>query len=841
MNTVNINPASTGDILVVDDNISDLKLLSGILREAGYKVRPASDGELALRSVRAKLPGLILLDINMPGLDGYEVCRRLKDSEDTRDIPVIFVSVRTSSLDKVKAFGVGGVDYISKPFEPEEVFARVATHLGLWKAQKEIEEKNLQLQQEIAGRKKREERIKHLNLVLRAIRNVNQLITREKDRDKLLQGTCNNLIETRGYYNAWIALFDKPGKLIKTAEAGLGEDFLPMLEHLKRGELTDCGRTALLQSDVVITEDPSSTCRDCPIAEKYTGRGAMTIRLGHEEKVYGLMSVSTPKDLAVYKEEQDLFREVAEDIAYALYNIEQEDKRKQAEAALRKSEERYRTVLETNPDPVVFYDIEGKVIYFNPAFTRVFGWTIEERISKKMDEFVPEEALEETNVMIDKVLAGESFSGVETRRFTKEGKIIPISISGAIYKDRDNNPIGSVINLRDISEQKTLENQLQQAQKMEAIGTLAGGIAHDFNNILFSLFGYTELALDDTEKGTPLHDNLQEVFSAAKRATDLVKQILTVGRQADHKLKPLSAQLVVREALKLIRASLPSTIEIKQYISNTCGLVMADASQIHQVAMNLLTNAFHAMEDEGGKLDVTLKEIDLDVDDLKDPAMVPGPYVCLTVSDTGTGIDKSVINRIFDPYFSTKEKDKGTGLGLSMVHGIVKSFKGNILVSSKPGKGTTFHVYLPVIQTWAEKKETQDISPVEMGTERILFVDDEEQIVRISQQMLEGLGYHVTARTSSIEALEAFRAAPDKFDLVITDTTMPNMTGVELAKKLMEIRSDIPIIICTGFSEKISADKTKDMGIRGFVMKPVVRSELARTIRKVLDGNEGNG
>jgi CheY-like chemotaxis protein len=251
--------------------------------------------------------------------------------------------------------------------------------------------------------------------------------------------------------------------------------------------------------------------------------------------------------------------------------------------------------------------------------------------------------------------------------------------------------------------------------------------------------------------------------------------------------------------------------------------------------MNLLTNAFHAMEDEGGKLDVTLKEVELDVDDLKDPAMVPGSYVCLTVTDTGTGIDESVIDRIFDPYFSTKEKDKGTGLGLAVVHGIVKSYKGDIRVYSEPGEGTAFHVYLPVIKSQVEAEKTEAVTPVQKGTERILLVDDEDPIVRMEKQMLERLGYKVTARTSSIETLEAFRAAPDKLDLVITDMTMPNMTGVQLAKKLLEIRPDIPIIICTGFSEKISEDKAKAMGIRGYVMKPVVKSELAKKIREVLD------
>jgi PAS domain S-box-containing protein len=428
--------------------------------------------------------------------------------------------------------------------------------------------------------------------------------------------------------------------------------------------------------------------------------------------------------------------------------------------------------------------------------------------------------------------ASGEVNGLEMDFKAKDGAILNGIMFSRVIRISDNSFILTIF--LDVTEQKQLQAQLQQAQKMESIGTLAGGIAHDFNNILYSMIGYTELALDDIEKGSQLYNNLKEVLIAGNRAKDLVRQILTFSRQADQELKPLKIQLVVREALKLIRSSLPSSIEINQNISNTCGFVLADATQIHQVAMNLLTNAYHALEDKGGKVDITLKEIELDVDDLKDPAMIPGPYVCLTVADTGTGIDESIMDRIFEPYYSTKVKGKGTGLGLAMVHGIVKSCGGNISVYSEPGKGTTFHVYLPVIQAQAETRETQDISTVETGKERILVVDDEEQIVRMIQQMLERLGYHVTARTSSIETLEAFRSAPDKFDLVITDMTMPNMTGVHLSQKLIEIRPDIPVIICTGFSERISEHKAKAMGIRGYVMKPVVRSELANKIREVL-------
>ncbi len=506
--------------------------------------------------------------------------------------------------------------------------------------------------------------------------------------------------------------------------------------------------------------------------------------------------------------------------------------RVQSEETLRESESKFRSLFNLSPQAIALTKLEtGKLADVNNMFCDLTKYSQKEIIGKTTTQVGFYSDGDRARFIKELQTSGE-VNGLEMDFKAKDGAILNALMFARVIRISGESFILTIF--LDMTEQKQLQAQLQHVQKMESIGTLAGGIAHDFNNILFSVFGYTELALDDTERGTPLHDKLQQVLIAAHRAKGLVKQILTFSRQADQELKPLKVQRVVREALKLIRSSFPSTIEINQNISNTCGFVMADATQIHQVAMNLLTNAYHAMENEGGKLDVSLKEVDLDAEDLKDPAMIPGLYVCLTVADTGAGIDESVIDKIFDPYFTTKEKERGTGLGLAMVHGIVKSYGGNIRVYSEPGKGTAFHVYLPAIQTQAETKETRVISPVEGGKERILLVDDEEQIVRMSQQMLERLGYHVTARTSSIETLEAFRAAPDKFDLVITDMTMPNMTGVHLAKKLIEIRPDIPVIICTGFSEKISADKAKAMGIRGYVMKPVVRSELAKKIREVL-------
>ena len=511
--------------------------------------------------------------------------------------------------------------------------------------------------------------------------------------------------------------------------------------------------------------------------------------------------------------------------------------RKHVEEALRESEEKYRTVLEANPDPVVVYDIEGKVTYFNPAFTRVFGWTLAERLGNKMDIFVPAEALRETKMMIEKVLAGERFSSIETLRYNKKGKTIPVNVSGAIYKDKNGNPIGSVINLRDISHQKKLETQLKQAQKMEAIGTLAGGIAHDFNNILSSVIGYTELALDNEERGSFQYNNLQEVLSAGNRAKDLVKQILTFSRQADQKQKPIQVKPLVKEALRMLRASIPSTVEVEQYVQSDA-LVMGDPTQIHQILMNLCTNAAHAMEDNGGLLTVSLLDVEPDSDFIsRHPDLKPGPYIKLTVTDTGHGISPDVMEKIFDPFFTTKEKGKGTGLGLSVVHGIVLSHGGAIYVYSEPGKGSTFEVCLPVIENRFKPKERAE-RPIPTGNERILFIDDEPVIANLGKQVLESLGYDVVARNSSIEALELFKEKKDCFDLVITDMTMPHMTGEKLAEKLMQIRPDIPVILCTGFNFMIDEQKALHMGIRAFISKPMLKREIAETIRQVLDENQ---
>jgi len=518
--------------------------------------------------------------------------------------------------------------------------------------------------------------------------------------------------------------------------------------------------------------------------------------------------------------------------------------RKQAEDALRESEAQKKAILDASIDRIRIVDNNMRIIWANKTTTRELN-------------IVPEELVGQCCY---KVLVGKDAPCPKcpTKRAFTSGSIEHTilhqaeskGIKGETYWDSHAIPIknkaGDIVTCIQVArnitdkikadeERARLESQLRQAQKMEAIGTLAGGIAHDFNNILFPIIGYAEMGILDIPEEDHVRKTLIEILNASKRASELVQQILTFGRQRDQELKPLKAQLVVKEALKLIRSSLPTTIEIYQYIKKDCAPIMADPSQIHQVVMNLCTNAFHAMEKDGGTLKVNLGEVALTIDEVTGLDMEPGPYLCLTVSDTGQGMNSTTMERIFDPYFTTKEKGKGTGLGLAVVHGIVKSYGGDIRVYSEPEKGTSFHVYIPVIKPDNLASETVSDGPLQTGHEHILLVDDEIQIVDMQKQMLERLGYQVTARTGSIDALEAFREDPAQFDLVITDMTMPNMTGDELTRELKNIRPDIPVILCTGFSEKISKEIADALGIEGFLMKPIVMKDLAKTIRGALN------
>ncbi len=494
------------------------------------------------------------------------------------------------------------------------------------------------------------------------------------------------------------------------------------------------------------------------------------------------------------------------------------------------------TAVEQAAGNIVITDAEGLVIYVNPAFVRSTGHGRDQMLGRSLKEFRAERGDPAFQEKIWSQLAGgDAWSGIVEEATSFETTIL-VEMTISPITNPEGRLTGYVSVSRDITHERQLEGQLRQAQKMEAIGTLAGGIAHDFNNMLAAILGFTKISLDSLEETDPIAENLTHVLTASNRARDLVKQILTFSRRTDTEVKPVRVQLIVREVLKLLRASFPSTVDIRLNIANSSGMVMADPIQIHQVLMNLCTNAEHAMRGRDGVLEVSLMEQLLGEEEPAKPAdLQPGRYLRLSVRDNGHGMDQETRDRIFDPFFTTKKGGEGSGMGLSVVHGIAKNLGGTITAYSKPGAGTIFHVYLPRIGLGIGEEKIEEVQPPR-GTERILFVDDEELLVRLGAKHLRDLGYQVSGHTNSTEALAAFHQTPRSFDLVITDQTMPNLTGTELARKIREVRPDLPVILITGFSTGIAEAQAQAVGIHTCLLKPVVASDLGLAVRRAIDG-----
>jgi PAS domain S-box-containing protein len=506
--------------------------------------------------------------------------------------------------------------------------------------------------------------------------------------------------------------------------------------------------------------------------------------------------------------------------------------RKQAEEALRNSEEKYKNLVENISEVIYTLDKNGVMTYVSPAIQTILEYDSSEIIGRSFTEFVYREDLPRQRERFKRVLS-VPIGPDEYRLLSKSGEIRWVRTSSMPILE-ENQTIGLRGVLSDITESKRLELQLQQARKMESFGTLAGGIAHDFNNILGIIIGNTELAMDDLPKWNPAHLNLEEVLKASSRARDVVRQLLSFTRRTKLEKKPINIARIIQESRKLLRSSIPTSIELRQNIPKNIDTILANPTQINQILINLSTNAHHAMP-YGGILEISLKNVELDeASAAQYPDLNPGRYVNLKVSDTGHGISAKEMDRIFDPYFTTKEVGKGTGMGLSVVHGIVKSHEGTISVQSEYGQGTTFSIFFPVVEKQAVI-ETETVEELPTGNERILFVDDEKSILFAGRNSLERLGYQVEIRLNPVEALELFRANPDQFDLVITDMTMPKMAGDQLVQEMLKIRPDTPIILNTGFNEKIDEEKAKQIGIRQYIEKPLNRSILAKVVREVLD------
>jgi two-component system cell cycle sensor histidine kinase/response regulator CckA len=544
---------------------------------------------------------------------------------------------------------------------------------------------------------------------------------------------------------------------------------------------------------------------------------------------------------------EEMVNERTIEVLLANKKLKQEiQERKKAELAILESERKVRNIIEKSRDGIILVDEYGSIIQWNSGQETIYGTKRAMVVGKKIwdvqFQHEPKTRRNEENHKKIKEL-WEDFFKTGINPFKNDLQVSRVERPDGNLRDvqqlyftiETDNGVMMACTTRDITDKLLMEKQLTQTQKMEAMGTLAGGIAHDFNNVLGGIIGYTDLALRKTDRDSPLKKYLDQVLTASRRATDLVKQILTFSRSDDkEKKEPVQLSLIVKEAIKLLHSTLPETIEIISRIETKNCFILANPTQFHQVIMNLCTNAAHAMRDNGGIMEVKLTE-----EDIEDPVykgIKPGPHVRLTVSDTGFGIKPEHLDKIFDPFFTTKNPGEGTGMGLAVVHGIVEGHNGHISVFSKEGQGTTFSILVPIVVDFIHKQEKkgQDIPG---GDERILLVEDDAYLAEAEKKMLEELGYSVTALTSSVEAFEIFQKLPDRFDIIIADYAMPKMTGLQLIRKIRSISPDIPVILCTGYSKVIQQQKIEPLGIEEIIMKPIELEFIANSIRRLLEKN----
>lgn len=509
--------------------------------------------------------------------------------------------------------------------------------------------------------------------------------------------------------------------------------------------------------------------------------------------------------------------------------------RKQAERDLRESQRRYQQLVEDLPVGIfrASAEYDGKYVMVNPAYAKMLGYDSEQDLMNHEAKDVYKSP-EMRQVFLEMLFQEETIQGLNLEFKKKDGQSIEALVTAHVVSNKEGKPLYLEGIIEDVTERNSLEKQIRQTQKMEAVGTLTGGISHDFNNILASIFGFTEAAKMRNSKGQDIEKYFDEILDAGLRARSLIKQMLAFSRQTEVVRTATYLSPIIKETVKFLRASLPSSIRIKQDFIVEKATVWADPTQIHQILMNLCTNSSHAMGDRGGVLEIIIDQIVLDdSSNLQLRDLLPGEYIKISVADCGHGIPADIIDRIFEPFFTTKARGEGTGMGLAVIHGIVRDMDGTITVESTLEKGSCFNIFLPNYQGVSKTTESPSYLP-QKGSGNILFVDDEEGFLLTGKEILESLGYEVTTTTDGLEALKIFKRSTEYFDLVITDHDMPQMTGLNLAKEIRELRDDISIILCTGFSVDIDDSSKESSGISDVIMKPLLGKELAEAVQKKL-------
>lgn len=826
-----------GNILLIDDNPDNLKLLAQILTEKGFRIRASDSGGYALKSIKKDPPDLILLDVKMPEMDGYEVCRQLKADPSSANIPVIFISGLKEEESKVKGFEVGGIDYITKPFHAQEILARVRTHLSMSRMQHHLDQ--LVLERTRALR----ESEKKFRALFEQAGDYILLLEVTEDKGLVIVDANQAACEIHGYTREEFL-----GTPISDLDRGLdeeqvralvdrvmsGESLLFETAHIKKnGTIFPIEVSAKLLD---IGEDPSLIIA---IERDITDRKQAEEKLDWELRVNKTLAELANSLIVSDQSIKDVAEKVlasAKDLTGSEHGFVSEIDRGTGDNVGHTLTAMMGEACKiTGPDQRIAFP-RGD----NGKYGTLWGHSLntgESFFTNSSQNHPKSSGLPDGHVPFIRYLSVPVKYGGEV--------IGQIALANPLsdYAKRHVEAIQRLANLyalaihRHRSEEDSIrmEDQLRQAQKMEAIGTLAGGIAHDFNNILASIIGYSELASMDLQDGHPSKKKLEQIFIAGERAKRLVQQMLSFARPAILERRPIKLDLVVRETLAFIRATLPTTIEIKEKIETGLDHTLADPTQIHQVLMNLCTNAGYAMRDNGGILQVGLTQFELIEENVTLPGLRPGKYLKLYVTDTGPGMESEIIGRIFEPFFTTKGPGEGTGMGLSVVHGIVTGHDGIIIANSELGQGASFEIYFPQIEGEVENQLSPKPGSLPTGTERILFVDDEIAIAALGREILERLGYQVTSLISSREALELFIERSDEFDLIITDMTMPHITGLDLVKEVLEKCHDMPIILCTGHSERFTHEDAQELGIKRIMLKPLNINEMAAAVRAVLD------